>query len=91
MYLWHATVVPLRRLIGASIELVTVLGPELGAYVDAALQSELFTQHAAFLEKPFPPDELAHKVRQLLDRPRIDPPVAQGLLQSVLIRDRLLP
>jgi PAS domain S-box-containing protein len=35
-------------------------------YVDAALHSELFTQNTAFLEKPFPPDELAHKVWQLL-------------------------
>jgi len=39
----------------------------VSGYVDAALQSELFSQHAAFLEKPFPPNELAHKVRQLLD------------------------
>jgi len=40
----------------------------VSGYVDAALErSELFTQHTAFLEKPFPPDELAHKVRQLLE------------------------
>jgi PAS domain S-box-containing protein len=43
----------------------------VSGYVDATLdQSEIFAQHTAFLEKPFPPDELAHKVRQLLDRPR---------------------
>jgi len=40
----------------------------VSGYVDAALQrSELFTQDSAFLEKPFPPDELAHKVRQVLE------------------------
>jgi PAS domain S-box-containing protein len=40
----------------------------VSGYVDAALErSELFTQDSAFLEKPFPPDELAHKVRQLLE------------------------
>jgi PAS domain S-box-containing protein len=40
----------------------------VSGYVDSALeQSELFTEHTAFLEKPFPPDELAHKVRQLLE------------------------
>jgi two-component system cell cycle sensor histidine kinase/response regulator CckA len=40
----------------------------VSGYVDATLErSELFMQHTAFLEKPFPPDELAHKVRQLLE------------------------
>jgi two-component system cell cycle sensor histidine kinase/response regulator CckA len=41
----------------------------VSGYVDAALQrSSLFAEDSAFLEKPFPPDELARKVRQLLER-----------------------
>ncbi len=40
----------------------------VSGYMDTALKrSELFTQDSAFLEKPFPPDELARKVRQLLE------------------------